>query len=46
MLGLSERTPKFVRQFGSLRGHIEGAVKAYADGVRDGSFPGVEQTYG
>lgn len=45
MLGLSERTPKFVRQFGSLRAHIEGAVKAYAEEVRAGTFPGEDQTY-
>jgi len=45
MLGLSERTPKFVRQFGSLRAHIEGAVQAYAEEVRAGTFPAIEQTY-
>ena len=46
MLGLSERTPKFVRQFGSLRSHIEEAVKAYADEVRAGRFPADDHTYG
>ncbi|MDP4023998.1 3-methyl-2-oxobutanoate hydroxymethyltransferase [Methylobacterium sp. NEAU 140] len=46
MLGLSERTPKFVRQFGSLRGHIEGAVRAYAEEVRAGRFPAEDNTYG
>lgn len=46
MLGLSEKTPKFVRQFGSLRAHIEDAVKAYADAVQAGRFPADDHTYG
>lgn len=46
MLGLSERTPKFVKQFGSLRAHIEGAVRAYAEEVRAGRFPEDAHTYG
>ena len=46
MLGLSERVPKFVKKFGSLRAHIEEAVSAYADEVRSGSFPGPDQVYG
>jgi 3-methyl-2-oxobutanoate hydroxymethyltransferase len=45
MLGLSERVPKFVKRFGSLRAHIEEAVAAYASEVRAGSFPGPEQVY-
>ncbi len=45
MLGLSERAPKFVKKFGSLRSHIEEAVAAYAEEVRSGSFPGPEQVY-
>jgi 3-methyl-2-oxobutanoate hydroxymethyltransferase len=45
MLGLSERVPKFVKKFGSLRSHIEEAVAAYAEEVRSGSFPGPEQVY-
>ena len=46
MLGLSERVPKFVKKFGSLRGHIEEAVSAYAEEVRNGTFPGSDQVYG
>ena len=46
MLGLSERAPKFVRRFGSLRAHIEEAVKAYAEEVRSGRFPDDDHTYG
>lgn len=45
MLGLNERVPRFVKRFGSLRDHIEGAVKAYADEVRAGTFPAPEHTY-
>src|SRR5688572_12081543 len=45
MLGLSDRVPKFVKKFGSLRSHIEEAVAAYAEEVRSGSFPGPEQVY-
>lgn len=45
MLGLSENVPKFVRQFGALRGHIQEAVTAYAEGVRSRQFPGPEHVY-
>ena len=45
MLGLNERVPKFVKRFGSLREHIEAAVRAYSDEVRAGTFPAPEHTY-
>lgn len=45
MLGLSDRVPKFVKRFGSLRSQIEGAVEAYAEEVRAGRFPADEHTY-
>lgn len=45
MLGLSDWVPKFVKKFGSLREHIEGAVSAYAEEVRAGTFPGEAQVY-
>ncbi|RZK93470.1 MAG: 3-methyl-2-oxobutanoate hydroxymethyltransferase, partial [Methylobacterium sp.] len=45
MLGLSDRVPKFVKRFGTLRGQIEAAVKDYADEVRSGTFPAEEHTY-
>ena len=45
MLGLNDWVPKFVKKFGSLREHIEGAVAAYAGDVRAGAFPGPEQVY-
>jgi 3-methyl-2-oxobutanoate hydroxymethyltransferase len=46
MLGLSPRTPKFVRRYGDLGPSIEAAVKGYADDVRSRSFPGPEHVYG
>ncbi|WP_026379027.1 3-methyl-2-oxobutanoate hydroxymethyltransferase [Afifella pfennigii] len=46
MLGLNEWVPKFVQKFGSLREHIEEAVTAYAEAVRDESFPGPDHVYG
>jgi 3-methyl-2-oxobutanoate hydroxymethyltransferase len=45
MLGLSDRVPKFVKKFGSLRQHIEEAVEGYATEVRAGTFPGPDQVY-
>ncbi|HEV7440906.1 MAG TPA: 3-methyl-2-oxobutanoate hydroxymethyltransferase [Methylobacterium sp.] len=45
MLGLSDRAPKFVKSFGSLRTQIEDAVRAYAEEVRSGNFPASEHTY-
>ena len=45
MLGLSDRVPKFVKSFGSLRTHIEEAVRAYADEVQAGRFPADGHTY-
>jgi len=45
MLGLSPWVPKFVRKFGDVGAQIEGAIKDYADAVRDRSFPGPENTY-
>jgi 3-methyl-2-oxobutanoate hydroxymethyltransferase len=45
MLGLFDRTPKFVKRFGAMQGHVEDAVKQYAEGVRARTFPGPEQLY-
>ncbi|NJM49726.1 MAG: 3-methyl-2-oxobutanoate hydroxymethyltransferase [Sphingomonadales bacterium] len=45
MLGLFDRTPKFVKKFGDMAASVEDAVKQYADGVRDRSFPSPEQLY-
>ncbi len=45
MLGLSPRTPKFVRRYGDLGGAIEKAIAAYAQDVRSRAFPGPEHVY-
>ncbi len=45
MLGLSPRTPKFVRRYGELGPAIEAAVQGYASDVRSRAFPGPEHVY-
>lgn len=45
MLGLFERTPRFVRKFGDLAGEISQAAEAYANEVKARSFPGEGQIY-
>ena len=45
MLGLFERTPKFVKRYGAMAELVEGAVTQYADDVRSRAFPGLEQIY-
>jgi len=46
-LGLDSghRQPKFVKDFLAEGGSIAGAVRAFADAVRDGSFPDAEHAY-
>lgn len=45
MLGLFERTPRFVKKFGDLAGEISAAASAYAADVRGRAFPTDEQVY-
>ena len=45
MLGLNPKPPKFVKVYGRLAEEIENSVKAYAEEVRDRSFPTDDQTY-
>jgi 3-methyl-2-oxobutanoate hydroxymethyltransferase len=45
MLGLFDRVPKFVKKFGNMGVSVEDAVREYAAGVRDRSFPGPDQLY-
>jgi 3-methyl-2-oxobutanoate hydroxymethyltransferase len=45
MLGLSPRTPKFVRRYGNLGPAIEAAIESYATDVRSRAFPGPEHVY-
>ena len=45
MLGLFERTPRFVKRYADLATEIGEAAAAYAGDVRTRSFPTAEQTY-
>ncbi len=45
MLGMFERTPRFVKTFDDIAGRISAAVATYADDVRSRAFPGAEQLY-
>ena len=46
MLGMFERTPRFVKRFGDMAGEIGKAAEAYAAAVKNGSFPTDAQLYG
>ena len=45
MLGLFERTPRFVKRYDDLATRIGAAVETYASEVRTRSFPTSDQTY-
>jgi len=45
MLGMFERTPRFVKRYDDLAARIGEAVRNYADEVRSRSFPTADQTY-
>ena len=45
MLGLFERTPRFVKRYADMASEIGEAVGKYAEEVRSRSFPTEEQTY-
>ena len=47
LLGLDtgHRKPKFVKDFLAEGGSVAGAIRAYADAVRDGTFPTAEHSY-
>ncbi|HVF93292.1 MAG TPA: 3-methyl-2-oxobutanoate hydroxymethyltransferase [Sphingomonas sp.] len=45
MLGLFERTARFVKRFDDLAGRMSTAAEAYAAEVRSRAFPGPEQIY-
>ena len=46
MLGMFERTPRFVRRFDDLAPRIDAAAAAYAAAVRERSFPAAAELYG
>jgi 3-methyl-2-oxobutanoate hydroxymethyltransferase len=45
MLGLFERTPRFVKRFGDMAGHMAAAAEQYAADVRARAFPTADQLY-
>ena len=45
MLGMFERVPRFVKRFDDLAARIDATAKAYAEAVRDRSFPGPDNLY-
>jgi 3-methyl-2-oxobutanoate hydroxymethyltransferase len=45
MLGLFERTPRFVKRYDNLAEQIGKAAKIYAEEVRSRTFPSADQTY-
>lgn len=45
MLGMFERTARFVKRYDDFAGRIDAAAAHYAEEVRARSFPGIEQTY-
>ncbi len=46
LLGLfDEFRPKFVKRFGELKKPVQDAVRAYAEAVREGKFPGKEHSF-
>lgn len=45
MLGLFDRTARFVRKYDDMAGRISAAVEAYAGDVRARQFPGPDQLY-
>jgi 3-methyl-2-oxobutanoate hydroxymethyltransferase len=45
MMGLFERTPRFVKRFGDLAAEIATAAAAYAADVKTRTFPSADQTY-
>lgn len=47
LLGMNEaRAPRFVKQYVNLAEAAQGALRAFCDDVREGSFPAIEHTYG
>ena len=46
MLGMFERTPRFVRRFDDFAARIDAAAGAYAEAVRTRAFPTEAQLYG
>lgn len=45
VIGLSEDTAPFSKQFGDVRGEMERAISAYVDAVEDGDYPTEEHSH-
>jgi 3-methyl-2-oxobutanoate hydroxymethyltransferase len=45
MLGMNERTPKFVKRYANVAEQISEAAIAYAREVAEGTYPGPDHTY-
>jgi 3-methyl-2-oxobutanoate hydroxymethyltransferase len=45
LVGLTDGTPSFVKEYADVRGTISDAVEEYAEEVRDGSFPTDEHVF-
>ncbi|MGH0001206.1 3-methyl-2-oxobutanoate hydroxymethyltransferase [Pseudovibrio ascidiaceicola] len=45
MLGMFDKTPKFVRKYAELKSQIEQGVKSFANDVRREQFPAENETY-
>lgn len=45
MLGMFERVPRFVKRFDDIAARIDATASAYAEAVRDRSFPGPDNLY-
>ena len=45
MLGLFDWTPRFVKRYADLKTAMSEGVKAYAEEVRSGRFPGPNEVY-
>jgi 3-methyl-2-oxobutanoate hydroxymethyltransferase len=46
LVGLTEGTPSFVKEYADVRGVMRDAVEEYAEEVREGSFPTDEHVFG
>ncbi len=46
LVGMSDGTPSFVKEYADVRGVMRDAVEEYADDVREGGFPADEHVFG